>query len=49
MLELDEANEKVSTLELKVSNLVDSFKIKTSFISFANMDIKLCKEMDYHL
>ena len=33
VLELDEANEKVATLELKLSNLVDHLKEKDKLIS----------------
>ena len=44
VLELDDANEKVSTLELQVSNLVDSLKEKEKVISFNNTDIRLLSQ-----
>ena len=44
MLELDEANVRVSTVELKISNLVDSLKEKDTLLSNANIDLKLCCE-----
>ena len=44
MLELDEANVRVSTLELKVSNLVDSLKEKDKLLCFSNTDLKLSCE-----
>ena len=45
MLELDVANERVSTLELKFSNLVDSFQEKDKIIGALNTDMRLSKEM----
>ena len=44
MLELDEANIRVSTLELKNSNLVDSLKKKDSTLLNYNIDLKMCHE-----
>ena len=44
MLELDEANIRVSTLELKNSNLVDSLKEKDSVLLNYNIDLKMCRE-----
>ena len=44
VLELDEANVRVSTLELKVSNLVDSLKEKDKLLSFSNTNMKLSSE-----
>ena len=44
VLELDEANVRVSTLELKISNLVDSLKEKDKLLSFANTDLRLSRE-----
>ena len=44
VLELDDANEKVSTLEMKVSNLVDSLKEKEQVISFKNTDNRLLSQ-----
>ena len=44
MLELDEANIRVSTLELKNSNLVDSLQEKDSALLNYNIDLKMCRE-----
>ena len=44
MLELDEANIRVSTLELKIYNLVDSLKEKDSTLLNYNIDLKMCRE-----
>ena len=44
MLELDEANIRVSTLELKNSNLVDSLQEKDYVLLNYNIDLKMCRE-----
>ena len=44
VLELDAANEKVSTMELHICNLVDSLKEKDKIISSLNTDMRLSKE-----
>ena len=46
ILELDDANEKISTLEMNVSNLVDSLKEKENVISFKNTDNRLLISKD---